>query len=337
MDLQYSYMVCTRCMTFNHQKYIEDAMNGFCMQETNFPYVCVIVDDSSTDGEAEVIKKYFDAHFDLSENGETDDYVMTFGQHKVNKNCYFAVLYLKYNHYSIKKSKIPYYSRWQDDCKYIAVCEGDDYWIAKDKLQRQVDFLEENEEYGMCYTKVKNFVQKNKTFQKKTGGERIEGFEHAVKYNPRIHMLTVCFRKTIYDRYIEEIKPSTRNWRLGDSPLIFYFAHESKIKFFDEYISGVYRIMENSASHTTDWNKLKKFRQSVCEVQMFFASKYNIKNIEPIYILYFFETNNRIECKKLNSKNLPFKSKLISFCSKSIILWNLLNYVVWCKSKLIKI
>lgn len=144
-------MVFVECMTFNHHAYIEDAMNGFCMQETNFPFVCVIVDDASTDGEQEVIKLYFDTHFNLLECGETDDYTMTFGQHKTNKNCYFVGLYLKYNHYSIKKDKVPYYSRWRDDCKYIALCEGDDYWIAKEKLQKQVDYLEDNDEYSMVF------------------------------------------------------------------------------------------------------------------------------------------------------------------------------------------
>ena len=150
MSTPTSFMVCTKCMTFNHHAYIEDAMNGFCMQETNFPFVCVIIDDASTDGEQEVIKKYFDLHFDQSETAETEDYIMTFGQHKTNKNCYFAVLYLKYNHYSIKKSKIPYYSRWQDNSKYIALCEGDDYWIDSTKLQLQADFMENNKDYVLC-------------------------------------------------------------------------------------------------------------------------------------------------------------------------------------------
>ncbi len=151
MDSKYSYMVCARCITFNHQAYIEDAMNGFCMQRTKFPFVCLIVDDASTDGEQEVIKKYFDTNFDLSETGETEDYVMTLGRHKTNVNCHFAVLYLKYNHYSIKKSKLPYYVRWQGSSKYIAICEGDDYWIDSTKLQKQVDFLEANEEYSMVF------------------------------------------------------------------------------------------------------------------------------------------------------------------------------------------
>lgn len=152
-----NFKVCIRCMTFNHAHYIEDAMNGFCIQQTIFPYVAVIVDDASTDGEPEVIKQYLQKHFDLEDkdnvsNEETDDYILTFARHKENKNCYFAVYYLKYNHYSIKKKKEPYFSKFLHVTNYIAFCEGDDYWIVEDKIQRQVDFLEENKDFGMVYT-----------------------------------------------------------------------------------------------------------------------------------------------------------------------------------------
>ena len=70
-------------MTFNHAQYIEDALNGFTMQQTTFPYVCCIIDDASTDGEQEVIRNYLNEHFDLEDkmiarHEETDDYVLTF-------------------------------------------------------------------------------------------------------------------------------------------------------------------------------------------------------------------------------------------------------------------
>lgn len=151
MDPQYTYMVCVRCMTFNHHAYIEDAMNGFCIQKTDFPFVCAVVDDASTDGEQEVIKKYIDEHFELLEKEETVDYVLNFGRHKTNGNCYFVVLYLKYNHFSITKNKDLYFSRWKSNSKYISLCEGDDYWIDPLKLQKQVAFLESNEDYSMTF------------------------------------------------------------------------------------------------------------------------------------------------------------------------------------------
>ena len=61
------YMVCTRCFTYNHAPYIVDALNGFTMQQTTFPFVCTIIDDASTDGEQEVIKSYLKEHFDLED------------------------------------------------------------------------------------------------------------------------------------------------------------------------------------------------------------------------------------------------------------------------------
>lgn len=63
----YKFKVRVYCSTFNHSPYIEDAMNGFCMQETNFPFVAIIIDDASTDGEPEVIKQYLQEHFDLED------------------------------------------------------------------------------------------------------------------------------------------------------------------------------------------------------------------------------------------------------------------------------
>lgn len=146
-----SFLVVVQCMTFNHHAYIEDAMNGFCMQKTDFPYICIVMDDCSTDGEQEVIKNYVDEHFNLLSTDETDDYVLNFCQHKTNENCYFAVFYLKYNHYSINKDKTPYYLKWQDKCKYVAFCEGDDYWIDCSFLLSSVDYLKVNKSYSAVY------------------------------------------------------------------------------------------------------------------------------------------------------------------------------------------
>ena len=94
------FMVCTRCMTYNQARYITDAMNGFVMQQTGFPFVCTIVDDASTDGEQEVIKNYLQEHFDLQDSAvaydkDTDYGHVTFARHKTNKNCYFVVIYHK--------------------------------------------------------------------------------------------------------------------------------------------------------------------------------------------------------------------------------------------------
>lgn len=157
-NMQYpKFKVTVQCATFKHAKYITDAMNGFTMQQTDFPFVCTIIDDASTDGEQDVICNYLDTHFDLSEEGgsykkETDYAHIIYACHKTNKNCYFAVLFLKENHYSQKKDKKPYLKEWRENVDYIALCEGDDYWIDPLKLQKQVEILDENTESSFVYT-----------------------------------------------------------------------------------------------------------------------------------------------------------------------------------------
>lgn len=172
-------------MTYNHSNFIEDALNGFCSQQTNFPYVCIIFDDASTDGEQKVIHNYLQDHFDLDDKSivkkeKTDDFVMTFARHKTNINCYFAVYLLKYNHYSIKKSKTPYMSEFTKSIDYIALCEGDDYWTDPLKLQIQYDFLKHNPEYSFCchryhiYEQNKNRYLKEYAFNYYKEGEDLE-------------------------------------------------------------------------------------------------------------------------------------------------------------------
>ena len=167
------FKVCCRCFTFNQAKYITDAMNGFTMQQTSFPFVCTIVDDASTDGEQDVIRKYVNENFDFSEGSvayhkETDYAHITYAQHKTNKNCYFAVLYLKENLYSKNQheKKMEYISEWRNLCEYEALCEGDDYWIVPEKLERQVTALDSDSSLSLCAHWFNKFNQRNNSIEK---------------------------------------------------------------------------------------------------------------------------------------------------------------------------
>lgn len=124
-----NYKVIIKCYTYNHQKYIEDALKGFVMQKTNFPFCAIVVDDFSTDKTAEIIKKYEDHYPDIIKG-----------------------FYLQENYLSQKKSKGPLIKPWFDRTEYIALCEGDDYWIDPYKLQKQVDWLDSHMDYTMCCT-----------------------------------------------------------------------------------------------------------------------------------------------------------------------------------------
>ena len=149
MANEMDYLVGIICMTYNQSAYITDALKGFAMQQTDFPFVAVVVDDASTDGEQEVIKAYVDEHFDRSEEKgykqwETEDARWTFARHKENDNCLFVTVFLKRNLFREPEKKEEVLKGWMD-AKYIAICEGDDYWVDPLKLQKQVDILEADE------------------------------------------------------------------------------------------------------------------------------------------------------------------------------------------------
>ncbi|MCR5713407.1 MAG: glycosyltransferase [Bacteroidales bacterium] len=155
------YMLSIRCMTYNHARYITDAMNGFCIQQTNFPFVALIVDDASTDGEQDIIKDYLDTYFDMTSahERETEDAFLIEADHKENKSCHFVVVLLKKNLYHIKRKKLSLIAKWEDNVKYRATCEGDDYWTDPLKLQKQVDFLEQHEECSLCCHRYKIYSE----------------------------------------------------------------------------------------------------------------------------------------------------------------------------------
>jgi glycosyltransferase involved in cell wall biosynthesis len=129
VEVSDNVVVTVACITYNHVNFIKDALEGFLMQRTNFRVQVLVHDDASTDGTTEILKEY-EAKFP-----------------SLFKMFYQPVnTYNFSNRYELMK---PYYDSMIG--KYIAWCEGDDYWIDPLKLQRQVDFLEENSLYSMCF------------------------------------------------------------------------------------------------------------------------------------------------------------------------------------------
>ena len=123
-----SVLVSVSCITYNHEPYIRACLDGFLMQKTNFPIEVIIHDDCSTDGTKEIIEEYVNRY----------------------PNIIFPVFQSE-NQYS--KGVRGFMARFNfPRCrgKYIALCEGDDYWTDPLKLQKQVDFLEINDEYVVC-------------------------------------------------------------------------------------------------------------------------------------------------------------------------------------------
>lgn len=257
-----NFKVTVRCLTFQHANYITSTMNGFTMQQTDFPFVCCIVDDASTDGEQQVIKDYLKDNFNLSDTAvayqkETDYAHVIYAQHKVNKNCYFAVVLLKENHYSKGKSKLGYLKEWVDEVPYVALCEGDDFWMTPNKLQMQVDFLDNNKEYGLTYTQACVCNKNNEIDDSHIiGTSGCNSFNEMIENNP-IPTLTTVFRNSIYSKYLNSIAINPQ-WKMGDYPIWLFFSLKSKIHFFDK-VTSAYRSLPESASHSRSLKKRLQF------------------------------------------------------------------------------
>ncbi len=155
------YKVLVGCMTYNHSKYIVDALNGFAMQKTNFPFACIVMDDASTDGEPDVIMGWLQKECDMKRadfyNLELANVI--FVPHKTNTNCTFAIYLLKRNLFKEQNLKFDLVKDWVGHGEYLALCDGDDYWTDITKLQSQADCLDRHPHVGICihsYSEVKN-------------------------------------------------------------------------------------------------------------------------------------------------------------------------------------
>ncbi|OUO20547.1 glycosyltransferase [Bacteroides sp. An322] len=143
-------LVSINCMTYNHKAFIRQCLDGFMMQKCSFDFEVLIHDDASTDGTQDIIREYEVKYPDI-----------------------IKPIYQKENQYSKGIDPSLKYNAPRIKGKYIALCEGDDYWTDPYKLQKQVDFLESHPDYVMCSHRFNQYIQdknlleeeKNLTFQ----------------------------------------------------------------------------------------------------------------------------------------------------------------------------
>ena len=245
------YKVLIKCMTYNQEKYIEDALKGFVRQKTNFPFCALVVDDCSTDGNAEIIKRYEREYPDIIKG-----------------------IYLPVNMYG-NPEKQKYIQPWEERAQYIAYCEGDDYWLDDNKLQMQVDFLEKNKEYGMVYT---NYFERIGDNLKNGTFPPIEGdcLKDYLLKKGFIPTATTLIRTRIFLQ--RDLEYTKMKFLMGDVPLWIQIMHVSKIKRLP-YQTAVYRILTESASHSHEYEKRQCFNISAWEVRKYFADKYGLSDV----------------------------------------------------------
>lgn len=325
MIQNYKYIVATRCLTYNHAPYIEEALSGFAMQETSFPIVFIIVDDASTDGEQDVIRQWATNNL----NRGCDDklwQVLPYGfiaedTLKCKPNSHFVILLLSENHYQNGKrwEKMRYTTKWVDDSKYYATCEGDDYWISNDKLQKQVDFLEAHPEYSVCVHNFRRYWEKDGSFSE--GYRYKKDFTFGKKEYLRCwptHPMTSVVRTSALPSI--EARKLYKYYRDNHH---FYLLLQKGLGYYMADIMGVYRV-----SNKGIWTSLNQVSQIEIDLKCYLELyQYNkadkdLKNkCINQYVLYLqtCKENNapvKKEVKDLMWQGGKFKAKVIILYSR---------------------
>lgn len=284
------YKVYVRSSTYNQSKYIEDCLNGVAMQKTDFPFVHQVIDDCSTDGEQDVIKAWIERECNLktAECYDNDICTITFAKHKSNSYYTIAAYFLKKNMYGNPKKR-ELFEPWQYACPYIALCEGDDYWIDSRKLQDQVNALDKTPNATMCHTSFR-CVDQNKNIMTRP---RYENYKKRSKTgdcftdllihgNYPLTLTTLC-RNIVFESDIYKKCPERFDYALFlTAASLGDFVYLNK-----EY--GCYRYVETGAMATGvidgKWMKIKLYFLDLVR------KKYIIKSIclfVRIYIYVYF-------------------------------------------------
>ncbi|WP_246516245.1 glycosyltransferase [Aequorivita echinoideorum] len=234
-------------ITYNQENYIRQCLEGAVMQQLNCDYEIIIGEDNSTDETLKICREFEIKYPNLIKIIARDKNLGMIGNWiETLKNC---------------------------TGEFIAICEGDDYWTDPYKLQKQVDYLEINSEYGMVHTQT-NFVSITDGIVKKSETDRHKNtFEDIIYKNP-IATLTTCFRSNLLKEYIIDVNPLSRKWVAGDLPIWLWFSLHSKIQYIDE-VTSVYRVVPGSVSNTITSDKYLQFIKSRYSIKQYFLEKYS--------------------------------------------------------------
>lgn len=235
------------CLSYNHAQYLTQTIESIVTQKTNFRFELVIHDDASTDGSDQIILNYQEKYPDVIRS-------------IIQKN----------NQYSkgVNISKEILFPLFKG--KYIAICEGDDFWCDINKLQKQFDFLEEHPEYSACVHNTRILLD----------GKDIKLTVNSIQYDTTLDIYkmiktganqfqtsSVMYRKKLMDKenrphFVDMIET------VGDYPLSVYLAISGKVFYFKDVMSTYRMSTKNSWTANVKYNKSKFLKVKKQAIEM---------------------------------------------------------------------
>lgn len=235
------------CTAYNHEEFIEDTIRGFLLQETDFPFEILIHDDASTDKTATIISHYAQLYPQIIRVT-----IQTENQFSRDKNYPFDCM--------IEKAR----------GKYIATCEGDDFWFCKNKISEQVNIFERNSRVTLVYSQAYIYlVTENKVCSGLVGKAMTKD---AIYSRNRIPTLTVMFEKEALIGFSDYVGCNQKKWIQSDYQLWLWLNIQGEVFFYDK-ITSVYRVLTSSASRPKNIQAQYNFRKSVLSTSTYFAKR----------------------------------------------------------------
>jgi glycosyltransferase involved in cell wall biosynthesis len=256
-----SPVVSVSCITYNHAPFIRACLDSFLMQQTDFAFEVIIHDDASTDATKEIIEEYTAKH----------------------PNIFFPMYQIENQYSQGIRGMMARFNFPRCRGKYIALCEGDDYWTDPLKLQKQVDFLEENEEYSICFTRFKTLVQNTNLIKEDSNTKYFLDNELNIDFNFEIFAKgwhigtqTLLYRKEMFDlnvvhnyKYFRDVHLFTELLKKGNGSCLNFFG-------------AIYRLHDGGIHSSID--NLEALKTGVlCYKELYYKNK----NISALKIKYY--------------------------------------------------
>lgn len=244
-------LVSIRCMVYNHEPFLRQCLDGFVMQQTTFPFEAIVHDDASTDGSSAIIREYAERYPDI-----------------------IKPIYETENQYSKHDGSLRRImdAAMHPNSKYIATCEGDDYWTDPNKLQLQVDFLESHPDYSLTVHEYTEWDEEKKSFRP----HRIKFLENTtddLTLTLDDFATGVFFTKTLTAVYPRRslLNSNLNQYRAQFDMTLFYaLMTQGKCRLFNR-VMGCYRIQPNSVTSSKNISEFRRRTNeamfSLCQVE----------------------------------------------------------------------
>lgn len=303
-------MVSVCCTVYNQEKYIKKAIDSFLKQKVNFKYEIIIHDDASSDSTPEIIKEYQKKYPEI-----------------------IRPIYQKENQYS-KGEKVSLIAMKKAKGKYIALCEGDDYWIDSTKLERQVKYMEKHPKCSLCFHNAYTFdlLTQNKVPMMKKTRRYYKFFKnYDVGDMAKLDFIptaSLMFRNSDVKRLPDFYKSSI----VGDLPLRLIMTSFGYCHYIDRIMSMYVRGTGQSA--TDEFNKNLKDIDKTIE---YLTKKQEcIKNVNK-YTNYSFNKEFQIALDRVESDKYMYKGQYVElFKNKKILKASPRKRILWILKYVLK-